>query len=176
MALETEYKLTLREHTALLVFLIHSFTSVVRFFKAFSISWLDKNVLVLKILDLFDRKQILLENKFNLQYLFQFGLAFYLYVIKSYLDKLLPSNVYMKNYVMVFFQQRRQRELNANPKLRKFWNIIQKKDAAATDEARQKSQFERHFLFNLIQKFFSLLDTILLSGLYYNRYYALHRA
>ncbi|KAI9551525.1 hypothetical protein GHT06_021858 [Daphnia sinensis] len=59
---------------------------------------------------------------------------------------------------------RREQELNSFPKLKKFWKVIQKKDAKENEESRAKTEFERRFLQRLMQKFLSLLATIPLEG------------
>ena len=45
------------------------------------------------------------------------------------------------------------------PKWRKFWKILQKKDAQLDDKERAKLDFQRRFLYNLIQKFLKILDS-----------------
>lgn len=62
------------------------------------------------------------------------------------------------------FQGRREQELDAFSKLRKFWKIIQKKDAKESEESKVKLEFERHFLQRLMHKFLLLLSTIPLEG------------
>ena len=57
-------------------------------------------------------------------------------------------------------QGRREQELNAFPKLRKFWKVIQKKDSKENEEGLKKLEFERHFLQRMMQKFLRLLATI----------------
>ena len=61
-------------------------------------------------------------------------------------------------------QGRREQELNAFPKLKMFWKIIQKKDAKEDDEAKSKLEFERHFLQRSMHKFLELLETIPSNG------------
>ena len=55
---------------------------------------------------------------------------------------------------------RREAELKAIPKWKKFWKLLGKKDAKETPEALEKLQFERKFLSNMIKKFLAVLYTI----------------
>ena len=61
-------------------------------------------------------------------------------------------------------QGRREQELNAFPKLKKFWKNIQKKYSKESEESRLKLDFERRFLKSLMLKFLHLLTTIPLEG------------
>ena len=83
---------------------------------------------------------------------------------------------------IVLLQSRREQELNATPKLKKYWTVIEKRDSKADVEARKRlviilhvtlyivscvsrNQKERHFLFNIILKFFNVLEGIPLTGM-----------
>jgi intron-binding protein aquarius len=55
---------------------------------------------------------------------------------------------------------RREAELKAIPKWKKFWKLLAKKDAKETPENLEKLHFERKFLSNMIQKFLKILYTI----------------
>jgi intron-binding protein aquarius len=57
-------------------------------------------------------------------------------------------------------EARREAELKAIPKWKKFWKLLSKKDAKETPENLEKLQFERTFLSNMIKKFLKLLYTI----------------
>jgi len=61
-----------------------------------------------------------------------------------------------------FFQSRRDQELRAVPKWRKYWKLIHKKDAAEKD--RSKLDWERRFLQRLMIKFMKLLESIPSEG------------
>jgi len=60
-----------------------------------------------------------------------------------------------------FLQGRREQELRAVPKWRKYWQALQKKE---TPEKRQKLEWERKFLHRLMLKFIGILDTIPAEG------------
>lgn len=70
--------------------------------------------------------------------------------------------------------------MNDFPKLKKYWKVIQKKDAKESEESRAKLSFERHFLQKLMHKFLSLLATIPLEGnvllfpTFFERFFNLH--
>ena len=69
-------------------------------------------------------------------------------------------------------QKRREAELRRIPKWRKFWKILQKKDAQLDEKERAKLDFQRRFLYNLIQKFLKILDSTPDEGgftLYFNK-------
>ncbi|CAL1539785.1 unnamed protein product [Lymnaea stagnalis] len=55
-----------------------------------------------------------------------------------------------------------QREalFKVNPKYRKFYNAIKKRDSKLPPEELEVVQFERNFLANLIEKFYGILDSI----------------
>ncbi|KAG1657217.1 RNA helicase aquarius [Nymphon striatum] len=55
---------------------------------------------------------------------------------------------------------RREQEFKKFPKLKKFWNVIKRKDNSADDETKEKSEFDRKFLYNLIHNFFNCLESI----------------
>ena len=55
---------------------------------------------------------------------------------------------------------RREAELKAIPKWKKYWKLLQKKDAKETPENLKKLQFERKFLSAMIQKFLTVLYTV----------------
>jgi len=55
---------------------------------------------------------------------------------------------------------RREAELKAIPKWKKYWKLLQKKDAKELPEAREKLMFERKFLRSLINKYYSVLYAI----------------
>ncbi|XP_023721856.1 RNA helicase aquarius [Cryptotermes secundus] len=58
-------------------------------------------------------------------------------------------------------QGRREQELRAVPKWRKYWKLIQRKD---TQEAREKLDWERRFLQRLMVKFMKLLESLQPEG------------
>ncbi|XP_054758837.2 RNA helicase aquarius-like [Lytechinus pictus] len=55
---------------------------------------------------------------------------------------------------------RLETELKAYPKYKKFWNIIKKNDAKQDEETKKRNDFERRFLAELIQLFYTILDSI----------------
>uniref|UniRef100_T1J5U4 RNA helicase aquarius n=1 Tax=Strigamia maritima TaxID=126957 RepID=T1J5U4_STRMM len=55
---------------------------------------------------------------------------------------------------------RREQEFKNLPKLKKFWKILKKKDSQADEQTVEKQNFERTFLYNLMQKFFLHLDEV----------------
>jgi len=55
---------------------------------------------------------------------------------------------------------RREAELKAIPKWKKFWKLIAKKDAKETPEALEKLQEERRFLSNMITRFLKVLHSV----------------
>jgi len=57
-------------------------------------------------------------------------------------------------------EARREAELKAIPKWKKYWKLLQKKDAKETPENLEKLQFERKFLSSMIQKFLTVLYTV----------------
>ncbi|XP_022090524.1 intron-binding protein aquarius-like [Acanthaster planci] len=59
---------------------------------------------------------------------------------------------------------RLEKELQAYPKYKKFWNIIKKSDAKADEKTKAKNDFERKFLSQLIQRFYRILDSIPETG------------
>jgi intron-binding protein aquarius len=59
------------------------------------------------------------------------------------------------------FQGRREQELRAVPKWRKYWKLIQRKD---TPEMREKLDWERRFLQRLMIKFMKLLESVEVEG------------
>ncbi|XP_030854514.1 RNA helicase aquarius isoform X2 [Strongylocentrotus purpuratus] len=59
---------------------------------------------------------------------------------------------------------RLEAELKAYPKYKKFWKIIMKNDAKLDDETKKRNDFERRFLANLIQLFYTILDSIQEEG------------
>ncbi|KAI1289575.1 RNA helicase aquarius [Halotydeus destructor] len=56
--------------------------------------------------------------------------------------------------------RRRETEFREVPKLKKFWNALNKKDALMDKAALDQATFERKFVANLIRDFFVTLDTI----------------
>ena len=56
-------------------------------------------------------------------------------------------------------ENRRDFEFKKFSKLKKFWKAIEKNDAKLTDTEREKLNFERRFLKNLINKFRAYLDS-----------------
>ncbi|KAF0312815.1 RNA helicase aquarius [Amphibalanus amphitrite] len=56
-------------------------------------------------------------------------------------------------------EKRREAELRRIPKWRKFWKILQKKDAQLDEKEKAKLDFQRRFLYNLIQKFLKILES-----------------
>lgn len=52
----------------------------------------------------------------------------------------------------------------ANPKYKKFYNAIKKKDTKLTSAELKAVKFEREFLAQLIDNFFKLLNSIPLKG------------
>jgi len=84
-----------------------------------------------------------------------------------------------------YFQSRREQELKANTKWKKYWTALEKRDSKADAEAKKRlaftlphklyntymffagrSQKDRRFLCNLIDKFFAILDGIPIKGTY----------
>lgn len=65
---------------------------------------------------------------------------------------------------MCLVPSRREREFRLTPKLRKFWNVLQKKDAQVDEETKKTLNSERSFLWSLIKKFLNLLETIPATG------------
>lgn len=57
-------------------------------------------------------------------------------------------------------EARRDAELKAIPKWKKFWKLLAKKDAKETPEELERLKFERSFLSNMIKKFLALLYTV----------------
>lgn len=55
---------------------------------------------------------------------------------------------------------RLQLEFNKSPKLKKYWNAIQKKDKLLDNESIEKVLFERKFIYQLIKQFFNYLSLI----------------
>lgn len=66
---------------------------------------------------------------------------------------------------LIYLQGRREEIFKQNPKFKKFWNVINKKDAKADEETKKRSDFERKFLAKHIQKFFHALQTIPEKGI-----------
>lgn len=60
---------------------------------------------------------------------------------------------------------RREQEFKKIPKWRKYWKLIQKKDASATN--KEKLDWERKFLHKLMLKFINLLQKISPQGNFY---------
>lgn len=58
---------------------------------------------------------------------------------------------------------RLQREFERVPKLKKFWNKLEKADLKLTEEKRKQVEFERRFLSNSIEQYFRLLSSIKLE-------------
>ncbi|XP_005109242.1 RNA helicase aquarius [Aplysia californica] len=59
---------------------------------------------------------------------------------------------------------RREALFKNNPKYKKFFNAFKKRDAKLSPEELNTVQFERNFLARLIEKFYSILDSIPLKG------------
>ncbi|RWS28225.1 intron-binding protein aquarius-like protein, partial [Leptotrombidium deliense] len=57
-------------------------------------------------------------------------------------------------------EKRREKEFQKTPKLRKFWNAMKKKDAKIDEKEMKDINFDRSFIFNLIQQFYEYLDKI----------------
>ncbi len=53
--------------------------------------------------------------------------------------------------------------VQAIPKWKKYWKLLQKKDAKETEETRNKLNFERRFLKNMINKYLHILYQIQVS-------------
>lgn len=49
---------------------------------------------------------------------------------------------------------------NSYPKLRKYWKIIEKKSASMNEEQRRNFEFERTFVWKILQKFKEKLNEI----------------
>ncbi|XP_018324373.1 RNA helicase aquarius [Agrilus planipennis] len=60
---------------------------------------------------------------------------------------------------------RREQEFRQNPRWRKYWRAIQKRDKQETSEQLEKLNWERTFLQKLILRFLSILETIPYEGL-----------
>lgn len=54
----------------------------------------------------------------------------------------------------------------ANPKLKKFWQLIHKHDAKLGENERQEVEQERRFLASLMENFLSIVDSIPETGTY----------
>ncbi|CAH1791178.1 unnamed protein product [Owenia fusiformis] len=59
---------------------------------------------------------------------------------------------------------RRESIFKTNPRYKKFWNAIQKKDAKADEDTKKKVEVERTFLAAHIQKYYNILDSIKEEG------------
>ncbi|XP_065882435.1 RNA helicase aquarius-like [Dysidea avara] len=59
---------------------------------------------------------------------------------------------------------RREQELKANTKWKKYWTALEKRDSKADADAIKRSQKDRRFLCNLIDKFFTILEGIPIKG------------
>lgn len=68
--------------------------------------------------------------------------------------------MYWSSYLL---QGRREQELRAVPKWRKYWKLIQRKD---TPEMREKLDWERRFLQRIMVKFMKLLESVEVKGWY----------
>lgn len=64
---------------------------------------------------------------------------------------------------------RREQEFKIIPKWKKYWKLIQKKDALV--ENKEKLDWERKFLHRLMLKFINLLNTIKENGMWKNNYF-----
>lgn len=56
-------------------------------------------------------------------------------------------------------EKRRESEFKQTAKLKKYWNVILKKDKALDEKGLERVLFERKFLFKLIKLFFQILDS-----------------
>ena len=61
-------------------------------------------------------------------------------------------------------QGQREALFKANIKYKKYFNAFQKRDAKLAKEDLEEVHFERNFLARLIEKFFSVLDSIPFKG------------
>ncbi|CAG0881256.1 unnamed protein product [Darwinula stevensoni] len=61
-------------------------------------------------------------------------------------------------------ERRREAEMKAIPRWRKYWRVIQKKDSKESEETRKNLHFERTFLRNMIRTFLLRLEHIPLEG------------
>ena len=61
-------------------------------------------------------------------------------------------------------EKRRQKEFKDAPKLKKFWNLILKKDKALDPQSIEEVLFERKFLASMIHSFMKILDSIPSTG------------
>ncbi|XP_069805390.1 RNA helicase aquarius [Dendropsophus ebraccatus] len=59
---------------------------------------------------------------------------------------------------------RLEQELKKTTKLKKFWNLIKKSDEKMDKKARELATLEREFLWHLIQRFLSVLQSIAATG------------
>ena len=55
---------------------------------------------------------------------------------------------------------RRETEFKKSPKLRKYWNLLKKKDAQLDEASLEEINFERRFLFLMIKQFIEFLSSI----------------
>lgn len=69
------------------------------------------------------------------------------------------KNLYKTYYL--YFTERREQELKAIPQWKKFWKKLQKRDKP---ELKEKLEWERHFLQNLMIKFIEILESIPSEG------------
>ena len=77
-------------------------------------------------------------------------------LIRGQIQKLVSLSMWVS-----LLDRRREDELRQIPRWRKFWKAIMKKDAKVTDEAvKETASKERWFLRNMINKYYSVLDTI----------------
>ena len=63
-----------------------------------------------------------------------------------------------------FSKGRRDELFKANPKYRKFFNLIRKTDLKLSPEEKKVVDLERTFMFRLIKRFLTLLDSIPETG------------
>lgn len=64
-----------------------------------------------------------------------------------------------------FKQGKRDEIFRNNPKYKKFFNLIKKNDAKLSEDQMKRVTFERGFLYNMIKKFLTVLDTVPLKGI-----------
>ncbi|XP_055884455.1 RNA helicase aquarius-like [Biomphalaria glabrata] len=80
-------------------------------------------------------------------------------LIRERVQKLVSLPIWMN-----LLPGRRETLFKSNPKYKKFYNAIKKRDAKLDSEEMETVQFERNFLARLIENFFFILDSITFKG------------
>ena len=112
-----------------------------------------------KLMDLMlqDNSQVTLREQTSvLQFLNHCFTSMEVDLIRTQIQRLVSLSMWVS-----LLDRRRDDELRQIPRWKKFWKAILKKDAKQTDvEAKKVTEKERWFLRNLIDKYFTILDTI----------------